>query len=100
VAELALDGLDAGPLADHQRGGGVPQVVQAQLLGQRVGAAIVVELGDVLVRGSDGRLEAVGHELGSPKRTVTRCGEHQRLPISGAAGQVGAQLLGDDRGDT
>jgi hypothetical protein len=100
VAELALDGLDAGPLADHQRGGGVPQVVQAQLLGQRVGAAIVVELGDGLVRGSDGRLEAVGHELGFPKRTATRCGEHQRLPISGAAGQVGAQLLGDDQGDT
>jgi hypothetical protein len=28
LAELTLDRLDAGPLADHQRGGGVPQVEQ------------------------------------------------------------------------
>jgi hypothetical protein len=64
VAELALHGLDAGPLADHQRGGGVPQVVQPQVVGQRIGAAIGVELGDGLVGGSDGRLEAVRDELG------------------------------------
>ena len=50
VAELALDRLDAGALADHQRRGRVPQVVQPQLLGQQVGAAIVVELGDGPVR--------------------------------------------------
>jgi hypothetical protein len=54
-----------------------------------------MELGDGLVRGSDGRLEAVGHELGLPQRAAARCGEHQCLPISRAAGQVDAQLLGE-----
>jgi hypothetical protein len=85
VAELALDRLDAGTLADHQRRRRVPQVVQPQVLGQQLGAAIGVELGDGLVRGSDGRLEAIGHEPRLPQRAATRRGEHQRVAASGAA---------------
>jgi hypothetical protein len=46
----------------------VPQVVQPQVVGQRIGAVIGVELGDGLVGGSDGRLEAVRDELGLPQR--------------------------------
>jgi hypothetical protein len=73
----------------------VPQVVQPQLLGQRVGSAIRIELGDGGVRGSDSRLEAVRDKLGLPQRPTTRRGEHQLLSASGAAGQVGARLLGE-----
>jgi GntR family transcriptional regulator len=50
MAELALDRLDAGALADHQRRGGVPQVVQPQPLRQQLRAAVPVELGEGLVR--------------------------------------------------
>ena len=48
----------------------MPQVVQPQLLGQRVGAAVVVELGDGLVRGPDGELEPMRDELGLPQRAA------------------------------
>jgi hypothetical protein len=92
VAELALDGLDAGPLTDHQRGGGVPQVVQAQLLGQQLGTAIGVELGDRLVRGSDGRLEAVGDELGLPQRAWTAEDGSARSTVEVAADELGPSL--------
>jgi hypothetical protein len=51
TAELLLHRLDAGPLADHQRGGRVPQVVQPQLLRQQIGSAVRVQLGDGLVEG-------------------------------------------------
>jgi hypothetical protein len=51
VAELLLHRRDAGPLADQQRRGRVPQVVQPQRLGQQLGAAVRVELGEGLVGG-------------------------------------------------
>jgi single-strand DNA-binding protein len=51
-------------LADHQRGGRVPQVVQPQLLRQRIRSAVRVQLGNGLVRNRDGRLEAHRDERG------------------------------------
>jgi periplasmic divalent cation tolerance protein len=50
----------------------VPQVVQPQALGQRVGTAGRVEVGNGLVCGADGRLEATRDELRLTQRATTR----------------------------
>ena len=50
----------------------VPQVIQPQLLRQRIGSAVRVQLGDGLVRSRDGRLEADRDELRGAHRATTR----------------------------
>jgi hypothetical protein len=76
----------------------VPQVVQAQPVGQQIGPTILGELGDRFVRGADGWLEAVGDELGLAQRATTRRGEHQSVAASRPIGQVDAQLLSQRTG--
>jgi hypothetical protein len=76
----------------------VPQVVQPQVVGQRVGAAVGVELGEGLVGGPDGRLEPAGDELRLAQRATTRRGEHQLLAAIRPTGQVDAQLVSQRTG--
>jgi hypothetical protein len=70
----------------------VPQVVQPQLLGQQVGATIVLELGDGLVGGGDGRLEAAGDELGLPQRAWTAEDGSARSVVEVVADELGPSL--------
>ncbi|HYT26484.1 MAG TPA: hypothetical protein VEP73_08410 [Actinomycetota bacterium] len=81
-------------MATDLQGRRVPQIVQPQPLGKRIGAAMLVELGDHLVGGTDARLEPAGDELRLAQRPTQWRGEDQILP-GRAAGQVGAQLVGD-----
>jgi hypothetical protein len=83
VAELRLHGLDAGALGDQQRRAGVPQVVQPQSPGQP--------------GRTDRRLEEIRDPGVRAQRAAQRRGEHQRVRITRAAGEVVLDLINDGR---